>query len=72
MSEQQPQPNLPPKRTSTTFFRVVNFELFASHHNPVTRVMTFVGSGVFLGLIGYFWYNERQAAKEYNNEDENE
>ena len=56
-----PQHAVVEPRRSTTFFRIMNFELFAHHQNPVTKVFTYVGSSIFIGIIGYFMYKERQA-----------
>lgn len=49
---------------------MMNFELFASHQNPVMKVFTLVGTGLFVGVIGYFVYNEQKHAKEQQEEEQ--
>jgi hypothetical protein len=70
--QQQKLSEAPKKVNATPFFRALNFELFASQGNPVIRVITFVGTGAFLGLVGYFYYMERMNASAHRKDENKE
>jgi hypothetical protein len=62
----QPKPAIPeaPYRTDgTRLFRLVNFELFA-RPTPRMRLLSIAGSGLFVGIMGYFTWSSHQAQKQ--------
>jgi hypothetical protein len=65
----QQQQARPPAFTS--FFRAMNFELFA-RQTPITRGITFIGTGLFISLIGYFIYEEQKYKKQREQQEDDD
>jgi len=46
------------RRDGTRLFKIMNWELFASP-TPAMRALSMAGSGLFLGILGYFYFQDK-------------